>query len=573
MARESMTRLLLIGAAGLDWPGVNARIEAGEAPNLAALRARGAAGWLRGWPPFEGPAPWTTLVTGRYPEAHGVWRTQEAWAAGARPVSRASWRAAPLWARLAEAGVSTGSVGWPAARPGAAWAGDHVDRDFAVATGRSHDDWALPLDCAPPDAREALRDLRVHPSEITGDMLAPLVPGLSQLDQSRDTALPHLAVAMAQAASIQAAAAWLLTERRPAAVFVHHEWLAVAAGAFERHTQGPFARVVDGAWRFFDGLVGRLAELAGPDALVVVASPGWRQNPGVAIAAGPGVAPDGFQGAEAVDLAPSLLAAFGLEDRTLPGQAIPALAPEGPRRPAPEVAIPPAPPADFDLLREAIAAGHPAPPPLTPDWWAGGFSELAFTTLQRDARTALAAADAALERKPDHAPALDAKAVAHVLLDEPDPLPDLAAALRKAAPQQGWGDLAEAAWLVMQERSTEAGPHIRAAERDRDPDFLARVAAVWFAAGQPAEAARVFQDLLALDAGSVTARVGLGAAAAARRDFRAAEQHLVAAVRLDPGRRPAWAQLADVYRKTGRVAEGDRAARLAESGPPPVPAR
>ena len=401
-----MTRLLLIGAAGLDWPSVNARIEAGVVPNLAALRARGSAGWLRGWPPFEGPAPWASLVTGRHPEAHGVWRGQEAWAGGARLVSRASWQAAPLWARLAAAGVSTGSVGWPASRPGAAWAGDHVDRDFAVATAPNHNDWALPLHCAPADTREALRDLRVHPSEITGEMLAPLAPGLAAIDQSRDVGLPHLAVAMAQAASIQAAATWLLTERRPDAAFVHHEWLAVVGGTFEGQKDGPFAKVMDGAWRFFDGLVGRLVELAGPDALVVLVSPGWRTNPGVAIAAGPPVAAGSFEGAEAVDLAPSLLAAFGLEDPTLPGRPIPGWTPDGARRSAPEPAAAPAPSADLDLLREAVDAGYPAPPLLTELWWARGSTELALTTLQREPRTALAAADVALARHADFAPAL-----------------------------------------------------------------------------------------------------------------------------------------------------------------------
>ena len=163
--------------------------------------------------------------------------------------------------------------------------------------------------------------------------------------------------------------------------------------------------------------------------------------------------------------------------------------------------------------------------------------------------------------------------MAHVLLDDPEPLPALADALRKAAPDKGWGDLTEAAWFVAQDRPAEAAPHIRAAEREREPDFLARVAAIWFAAGRPADAARVFQDLLDADAGSVVARVGLGAAAAARQDFRAAEEHLVAAVRLDPGRRPAWAQLAEVYRRTGRPSEAQRAARFAESGPPPAPDR
>jgi hypothetical protein len=564
-----MTRLLLIGAAGLDWPGFNARLDAGQAPALTALARRGGAAWLRGWPPFDGPAPWVTLLTGRTPEAHGVWRGEEPWAGGLRPVSRASWRTAPVWETLAAAGVSVGSVAWPAARPGAAWTGVHIDRDFATATGPDHAGWALPLDCAPADAREALRPLRVHPSDITAAMLAPLVPTLADLDQSRDAALPLLAVAMAQAASVQAGAAWLLQTARPQAAFVHHEWLGRVSAAFEGRPP-PFEHVMDAAWRFFDGLVGRLSELAGPDTLVMVVSPGWRDRPGVLIAAGPGVTRDSLaEGAEAVDMAPTVLAAFGLEDASLPGTPIAGLAPPGPCAAAPVIAASPAPSPDAELLAEAVASGYAAPPPAPTGWWTQGLAELALTLMLREPRAALAAADAALAQDPGHALALDAKAMAHVILEEPEPLPDLAKALARRAPRRGWSDLARAAYLVLTDQPSEAVAHIRAAERDRDPAFLARVAAVWFAAGRPDEAARVFGELLEMDPANAAARVGLGAAAAARRDFRTAEDALLAAVRLDPGRRPAWAQLAEIYRRTGRPGEAARAARFAESGAPP----
>ena len=116
----------------------------------------------------------------------------------------------------------------------------------------------------------------MHPTQITGDMLTPLVPGLPEIDQSRDVHLPRLAVAMARAATVQAAAAWLLTERRPDVLFVHHGWLGEVLAAFEARREGVFAQVVDGAWMFLDGLVARLVELAGEEALVPVASPGWR---------------------------------------------------------------------------------------------------------------------------------------------------------------------------------------------------------------------------------------------------------------------------------------------------------
>lgn len=534
---------------------------------MTALSARGVALSLQGQWRADGPAPWVSLVTGLYPETHGIWRSQEAWAGGRRPIGHASWRATPLWERLAAAGLQVGSVAWPAVRPASAWSGIHIDRGYAIPSGRTREAWALPLDSVPPEGREALRDLRVHPTEITGDMLAPLVPGLAAMDQSRDTGLPQLAVAMAQAGSVQAASAWLL-ERRPDAAFVHHEWLGVVSAAFETYREGVFSQVVDGAWRFLDGLVGRLAELAGPDTLAVVASPGWRNRPGALIAAGPGASgeAEGPRWADLMDVAPTLLAAIGYEDATLPGRAIPALAPPGDRQPAPQVPPRPPPRTDTQLLQQAIDAGYGAPAPPSAAWQAQGLTELAMLLLQREPKMALAAAEAALALDPRFAPALDAKAIAHVLLDEAEPLADLADALARTAPDRGWGPLARAAGLVMQGCAAEAVAHIREAERDLDPEFRLRIAAVWYAAGRPEDAGRIFRELLQADPANAAAHVGLAAVATARRDLRAAEESLTAAISFDPGHSEAWRRLADLYRQTGRPGESERAARVAAGG-------
>jgi hypothetical protein len=500
-----------------------------------------------------------TLVTGRPPESHGVWRMTEAWAGGVRPVGRASWRAAPVWARLEAAGVSTGSVCWPAAGPGADWPGVHIDRGFAEATGPIRRDWALPRRCAPPAAREALRERRVHPTDITGEMLAPLVPRYADLDQSRDAGLPRLAVAMAQAASVQAAAAWLMTEHDPDAVFVHHDWLAAATTGFRDDGVGPFGQVVAGAWRFFDGLVGRLAELAGPEAVVVVASPGWADRAGALIAAGPGVDPKaGFEGAEATELAPTLMAALGFDAADSGRRPIPAIAPAAARRPAPNP--PPAEPVapDLDLLREAAAEGF-VPAPASGSWRARGLTDLALMILPRDPKAAIAVAEAALEADPRWAQALDVQAMAHTALDDREPLPRLAAALGKLAPARAWGPLAQAAFHVMGDDPGAAAPHLTKAEADRDPGVLTRVAAVWFAAGRPNDAERVLRALLEQNPANAAAEVGLAMAALARLDYRGAEDALMRALRIDPGRRTAYVQLAELYRRTGRAAEAERA--------------
>ncbi|MDB5497045.1 MAG: type phosphodiesterase/nucleotide pyrophosphatase [Phenylobacterium sp.] len=555
-----MTRLLVIGAAGLDWPNLSAR----AAPQLARLQARGTAGWLRSAGSAAGPAPWVSMVTGHPPERHGIWRREEAYPGGIRPISRASWREAPVWERLAAVGVTTASVAWPGARPGAAWRGEHIDRDFAEASGPTQADWALPLRCAPLDLREALRGLRVHPSQITGGMLRPLAPTLNDLDQSRDVKLPQLAVAMAQAATVQAAAVWLLAERRPDVLFVHHAWLGEVLTAFESTRDGPFAGVTDGAWRFFDGLVGRLAELAGEEALVMVVSPGWGGRPGTVLAAGPAVAAGGScSGSDVSQVAATTLAAFGLVDGALP-PPIPGIVPDGPRAAAFRIDMPP-PAADLELLRDATKEGYAAPPPAPGTWRAEGFAELAFMLLARDADGAIAAADQALACAPDAVAALAAKAMALIALEEAELLPDLARKLARLAPRRGWGALARAAYHALQDDPAEAARWLAKAEPDLDPEVQTRVAAVWFAIGRPAEAERVFRTLLERHPDHAPAAVGLGMAAAARRDFRAAEEALLKALKIDPGRPAAYLQLAQVYAQTARRAEARQAADRAVS--------
>jgi tetratricopeptide (TPR) repeat protein len=558
-----VTSLLLIAVSGMDWPGFAARLGRGELPNLAALRQRGASGWLAAATPRDGPAAFASLATGRLPEEHGVLRPLEPWAGGLRAAGIASWRAPPLWARLEAAGRSTGSAGWPALRSGAAWAGVHIDDRYALPTAPKAQDWALPLRCAPEPVREAIRDVRVHPSDITAAMLRPLVPSLDEIDQTRDAGLPRLAMAMARAASLQGAAAWLLRGPRPEAVFVHQPWLADVRRAFEGEREGPFAQAVDGAWRFLDGLVGHLVELAGPDALTAVVSPGWRSRTGLLVAAGPGVRPGEVEGADLLDLAPTVLARFGLEDQSLPGRPIAALAADGPRAPAPALE-PAAPvPADPALLQAAIDAGfRPAPSP-PPSWQAQGLAELALILLERAPAQAAEAASAALKLQPEHLLALRVLALAHIFLEQPDPLPELAQALLAAAPDRGWGALAHGACHVLRGQSRQAVRWLRQAEQDPEADTLLAVGSAWYAAARPADAARVFEAVLRIDPSSAAAEIGLGMAAAARRDFVAAESALQRALDHDPGRPAAYLQLAQLYARTARPGLAARAAESA----------
>jgi hypothetical protein len=561
MSDTDTERLVLIGVEGVDWPSLRAVMRRGLTPNLSALAARGALGSLQNSGPRDGVGPWATMVTGHDALAHGVILETEAWAGGLRPTSRASWQRAPVWATLADAGMMTAGVGWPASSPGASWAGNHVDDSYATATSPDWNDWALPLHCASPDLRAQVRDLRVHPSDIGAAQLLPLVPELGKIDQARDSGLPLLAVGMARTATIQAAALHLLRNSPWQAMFVHHRWM----GRVRRTdtSSPPWDKVLDGAWRFFDGLVGQIAASAGEDSTVLVASPGWEGGTGVLIAAGPGVKPASeIANARLIDIAPTVLGKFGLHDAALPGRVI-----DGAGIPSGTKAVSPAPivPAiDADVELAQITALGYAPPPGPPlGWRIEGLLVRASLLLRTEPAAAGEAADAALGLVPDLVEAIRLRARAHVMLSEAKPLPALADALLRLAPDRPYGSLVHGAAHTLRKEAAKARPWLEAAAAAGDPETLLGVGAAWLMLNHAAEAKQAFMAVLADDPGNAEAAVGVSLAALAGNDLRGAEKPLRQVLARDPHAVPAWLQLADVLQRGGRTHEAATARKNA----------
>jgi Tfp pilus assembly protein PilF len=563
-----LTKLILIAVAGLDWAGFDAATHSQTLPNLARLRARGFAGSVTGAPVGEGLAAYASLATGVQPETHHVWRSHEAWGGGVRPTGRASWRAAPLWARLEAAGVSTGSVGWPAVRPGADWAGVHLDETFSEPNGKTAADWALPLSCAPSELREEILPLRVHPTQITTEAILGFVPELHRIDQSKPTLLPALALAIARAATDQAGAVWLLNEPAPDALFVFHGLLGQVRAVSDKRQESAYGFAIKAAWQFTDAMIGRLAEVAGSDALVLVVSPGWRGRAGVVLGAGPAVqqASDllaDFLGADLLDIAPTVLGFFGLQAADLPGRAMAPVRQESRLTPAPSPPLAERIQPDQDLLRIAAADGF-APPPQPPAAWrAQGLAELGFMLLRRSPEAAANVTADALKLDPNNLLALRMRATALFSLGRADELLEMAEALEHAAPQRGWGALARGAHHILRKEIGIAMPWLTKAEADPDIETLLTVAAAWLIAKRSARAERVFKTVLDVDPTNVSAEIGTAITAMMRHDFLGAEAALKRAIKQDPGRAQVYQTLAQVYDETDRKVEAERMMTIA----------
>jgi Flp pilus assembly protein TadD len=395
-------------------------------------------------------------------------------------------------------------------------------------------------------------------------MLRPLVPDLADTNSPRDLDLPAIRVALAAASTLQAAAIWLLQSSRAEAVFVHQPWLGRIRASFGRRRGARTAQVISAAWRLLDGFIGRMVEAAGPEAQVLLVSPGWTSLPGVVLAAGPGATSDpAFPGAGILDIAPTLLGRFGLSVPGLPGHPISIAAPAGPMRPGPDPAPAPRRRPEARTMYVAREAGYAPAPRATRHWRANGLADLAWMTLERDPSVAREIAGAALRLNPKCILALRVQVRARVMLEETEGLEALGLALLEAAPGRPWGALALGAWHVLRGKTPQAAPWLEKVEADPDPTNLMTLAAVWLTANRPANATRVFRRILALDPLNVSAEIGVAMAAVAQRDYDAAERALQRALNQDPGRPAIHLQLARIYAKTGRSLQARQSAATA----------
>jgi hypothetical protein len=213
MAERPARRVLLIGWEAADWDLVTPLLEAGQMPGLEGLIERGVMGDLASPAPLVPAALWTSLVTGRRADGHGVLCAEEPdpEAGGFRPIPSTARRTKALWNILTQQGLRTHVIGWPASHPVEAVNGVGISDRYARAAAPRDEPWPLEPGTVHPDRLgAALAGLRLHPGELLGAHLLPFVPEAARIDQERDPRLADLAEALAETISVHAAATWLL---------------------------------------------------------------------------------------------------------------------------------------------------------------------------------------------------------------------------------------------------------------------------------------------------------------------------------------------------------------------------
>ncbi len=352
---RAVRRVLLVGWDGADWGVIDPLLSAGRMPNLARLVASGNRGALASPSPLLSPVCWTNVATGKRPHQHGVvgFREPRRDSLGSKPVGTHTRKAKAVWTILSENGIRCHVVGWPATHPAEPIRGVMVSDRYAKMMAGVSDPPEFGECIEPAEVRQKLRPLHMHARDVEFDALKQLIPDASQVDQNSDPRLAACAAIVAETSTVHAAATFLVEHDRPwdfAAVCYpgieqFSRWFmefhpprreCVSAREYELYNE-----VVARAYWFHDLMLGRLLELSGADTTVLLVSPygychderrpqqseigspelhaaAWHDRRGFAVIAGPGVERGSgeLSSANAVDVAPTVLALFGLPRAT-----------------------------------------------------------------------------------------------------------------------------------------------------------------------------------------------------------------------------------------------------------------
>ena len=286
MPPMSSTKVLLIGWDAADWKIIRPLMDAGRMPNVRHMVESGAAGDIATLHPPLSPMLWTSICTGKRPFQHGIHGFTEPapGGSGVRPVTNLSRKSKAIWNILNQNGLRSVVIGWWPSHPAEPIDGVMVSDHYHRAHGPLEQGWPLgPYAVHPPQLAATLSALRVHPDSLTPATVERFIPLAREIDQDRDTRLAGFLRTLAEAMSIQAAAAWLLENQDWDFFAVYYESLDHFSHGFMRYhpprqswiAARDFAlyhNVVSAAYEFHDEMLGALLARAGAGTNVILMS-------------------------------------------------------------------------------------------------------------------------------------------------------------------------------------------------------------------------------------------------------------------------------------------------------------
>lgn len=348
MSRRIAKKLLLIGWDSADWKIINPLLDAGKMPALEKLINNGVIGNLATLDPPLSPVLWTSIATGKRADKHGVlgFVEPDPEIGGIRPVNVTSRTCKAIWNILHQNNMKSNVIAWWPSHPAEPINGIMVSNYYQKIDSKETGKWFMPEGTIhPAERRNEFFKLRVHFSELTGDIIHPFVPNLHLIDQETDIRVGNIARFVAQTASIHAAAtrAMRTTDWDFTAVYFDaidhlcHGFMKYAPPKVASISDTDFENyknVVEGIYLFHDMMLERYMQLIDDDTIVMLISdhgfnsehmrlkeiphcntaPAFDHSPfGIFCVSGPGIQKDErVYGASLLDITPTILTCLGL---------------------------------------------------------------------------------------------------------------------------------------------------------------------------------------------------------------------------------------------------------------------
>ena len=177
---ETPGRVIVFGLDGADPATIDLLLSEGKLPHFAKLRQEGAYAQLLSQKPLLSPVIWTTIATGKTPDAHHIGHFVAVNAAGEQlPVTSRMRQVKALWNILSDKERSAAVVGWWATWPAETIRGsivsDHFAYHFLMEENVAPGPGRPPDTTSPPELAKRLESDAKRPQDVTPAELAPFV--------------------------------------------------------------------------------------------------------------------------------------------------------------------------------------------------------------------------------------------------------------------------------------------------------------------------------------------------------------------------------------------------------------
>lgn len=356
MTQRLAPRVMWIGWDAADWEFIDPLLEAGRMPHLARMIAGGVRGNISTLSPILSPMLWNSIATGKLGDKHQILGFVEPdGKGGLRSVSSTSRQCKAIWNILSQRGLTSSVVNWFASHPPEKIRGAVVtDRYRKSATTDDVRQPFQPSCVHPPRLAEVAGQLQVVPADLDAQQLLHFVPKLGEIDLDHDLRPRHIARYLAETVNIHNMATYLAEHEPWDFLAVYYDMIDhLGHGFMEFHppkmahtkpeAHDRYQHVMTATYLFHDMMLGRLLELAGPEAHVILLSDhgfhsggqrprlwpdpehpdrlvgsgldtlAWHRQQGIVVIHGPGVKKDELVfGASLLDVMPTTLAMLGL---------------------------------------------------------------------------------------------------------------------------------------------------------------------------------------------------------------------------------------------------------------------